>query len=102
MNNDFPITFTNGTAEYFSLAGRLSDEETMKIMAKTKICRRIKACLIKAATERNLIVGVSRNYFQYLENYFLDAHGNPLLVTIDEDFVTTPINMYYKKVGHGS
>lgn len=47
---------------------------------------------------RNITIGVSRGYFQFIKDFYQDSSGNQLLEPIDGDFVHTPVNMYFKKV----
>lgn len=47
---------------------------------------------------RNAAVGLSRSYFKFVKGFYQDSKGNQMLEAIDEDFVRTPVNMYYKKV----
>lgn len=47
---------------------------------------------------RNAAVGLSRSYFEFVKDFYQDSSGNHMLEAIDEDFVRTPVNMYYKKV----
>lgn len=52
INSDIPLIFTNATAHYFTNIERLSDDETLKIMKKAHICKKIRRCLEYAAKNR--------------------------------------------------